>query len=216
MQSAPTDLAHPEDPADGLAAVVALRRLADRMEDAQVERALRDGWTWAQVAEALGVTRQAVHKKHARRLRMFERFVGEARRVTLQAHSVAAGLGASSVEAEHLLVSLAGTENAAGRRPARGRARLDGAPRDAIQRDFERVLARSGSTRAGSTSPSNCRRTKLGWGASAKQASSARSRRPSAAATARSAASTSCSASCAPSTARCRGCWRPRASTATS
>jgi biotin operon repressor len=39
------------------------------MEDAQVERALRDGWTWAQVAEALGVTRQAVHKKHARRLR---------------------------------------------------------------------------------------------------------------------------------------------------
>jgi transcriptional regulator with GAF, ATPase, and Fis domain len=69
MQSAPADLAHPEDPADGLAAVVALRRLADRMEDAQVERALRDGWTWAQVAEALGVTRQAVHKKHARRLR---------------------------------------------------------------------------------------------------------------------------------------------------
>jgi transcriptional regulator with GAF, ATPase, and Fis domain len=69
MPSAPADLAHPEDPADGLAAVVALRRLADQMEDAQVERALRDGWTWAQVAEALGVTRQAVHKKHARRLR---------------------------------------------------------------------------------------------------------------------------------------------------
>ena len=69
MPSAPADIAHPEDPADGLAAVVALRRLADQMEDAQVERALRDGWTWAQVAEALGVTRQAVHKKHARRLR---------------------------------------------------------------------------------------------------------------------------------------------------
>ena len=69
MPSARADLAHPEDPADGLAAVVALRRLADQMEDAQVERALRDGWTWAQVAEALGVTRQAVHKKHARRLR---------------------------------------------------------------------------------------------------------------------------------------------------
>jgi hypothetical protein len=64
-----TELTHPESPADGLAAVVALRRLADRMEDAEVERALRDGWTWAQVAEALGVTRQAVHKKHARRLK---------------------------------------------------------------------------------------------------------------------------------------------------
>jgi hypothetical protein len=59
---------HPENPADGLAAVVALRRLADRLEDAQVERALREGWSWAQVAEALGVTRQAVHKKHAKRL----------------------------------------------------------------------------------------------------------------------------------------------------
>ena len=57
-----------DGPADGLAAVIALRRLADLMEDAEVERAMRSGWTWPQVAEALGVTRQAVHKKHAPRL----------------------------------------------------------------------------------------------------------------------------------------------------
>jgi hypothetical protein len=56
------------DPADGLAAVVALRRLAERLETAQVERAMREGWNWSEVAEALGVTRQAVHKKHAKRL----------------------------------------------------------------------------------------------------------------------------------------------------
>ncbi|WP_211217987.1 helix-turn-helix domain-containing protein [Humibacter albus] len=54
--------------ADELAAVVALRDLADRLEDAAVEHALRDGWSWSQVAEALGVTRQAVHKKHLKRL----------------------------------------------------------------------------------------------------------------------------------------------------
>jgi hypothetical protein len=66
VNEAATEL--PADPADALAAVVALRRLADRIEDAEVERALREGWTWSQVAEALGVTRQAVHKKHARRL----------------------------------------------------------------------------------------------------------------------------------------------------
>jgi hypothetical protein len=58
----------PDDPADGLAAAVALRRLADELEAAGVERAMRQGWTWSQVAEALGVTRQAVHKKHAKRL----------------------------------------------------------------------------------------------------------------------------------------------------
>lgn len=55
-------------PADGLAASSALREIADRLEDAAVERAMRDGWSWSQVAEALGVTRQAVHKKHLKRL----------------------------------------------------------------------------------------------------------------------------------------------------
>jgi len=58
----------PSSTGDGLAAAVALRRLADRLEDVEVERAMREGWTWSRVAEALGVTRQAVHKKHARRL----------------------------------------------------------------------------------------------------------------------------------------------------
>ena len=62
------DFATPEDPADGLAAVVALRRLAEQLEAAEVERAMRSGWSWPEVAEALGVTRQAVHKKHAKRL----------------------------------------------------------------------------------------------------------------------------------------------------
>jgi len=57
------------NPADALAAVGALRRLADRVEDDAVERALADGWTWPRIAEALGVTKQAVHKKHARRLK---------------------------------------------------------------------------------------------------------------------------------------------------
>ena len=65
MVTAPSAL--PEDPADALAAVGALRRLADRVEDAAVERALAAGWSFSQIAEALGVTRQAVHKKHARR-----------------------------------------------------------------------------------------------------------------------------------------------------
>lgn len=57
-----------EDPAEALAAVLALRRLADGLERAAVRRAIASGWSWAQVADALGVTRQAAHKRHAHRL----------------------------------------------------------------------------------------------------------------------------------------------------
>lgn len=55
------------DPALGLRSVAALRRLADRLEDLQVARARALGWSWAEIAAALGVSKQAVHKKHARR-----------------------------------------------------------------------------------------------------------------------------------------------------
>ena len=59
----------PRDPAEGFAAALALRKLADRLEAGQVERAVAEGWSWAEIAAALGVSRQAVHKKHARRVR---------------------------------------------------------------------------------------------------------------------------------------------------
>jgi DNA-directed RNA polymerase specialized sigma24 family protein len=55
-----------EDPATGLRAIRALRDLADRLESLQVASARDRGWSWQQIAEALGVSRQAVHKKHAR------------------------------------------------------------------------------------------------------------------------------------------------------
>jgi DNA invertase Pin-like site-specific DNA recombinase len=53
------------DPATGLRAAAALRRLADTLERAQVARARAAGWSWQDVADALGVSRQAVHKKYA-------------------------------------------------------------------------------------------------------------------------------------------------------
>jgi DNA-directed RNA polymerase specialized sigma24 family protein len=55
-----------EDPATGLRAIRALRELADRLEALQVANARGRGWSWQQIAESLGVSRQAVHKKHAR------------------------------------------------------------------------------------------------------------------------------------------------------
>ena len=59
----------PEDPEAALAAVVALRRLAGRLEVAAVVEAIAQGWTWAQVGEALGISAQAAHKKFASEVR---------------------------------------------------------------------------------------------------------------------------------------------------
>jgi DNA-directed RNA polymerase specialized sigma24 family protein len=56
-----------KDPAVGLRAVAALRRLLERLEAVQVRNARVQGWSWQDIADALGVSRQAVHKKHAGR-----------------------------------------------------------------------------------------------------------------------------------------------------
>jgi hypothetical protein len=57
------------DPAQGLRAVRALRELTERLEALQVDSARRQGWSWQEIAAQLGVSRQAAHKKHARRAR---------------------------------------------------------------------------------------------------------------------------------------------------
>jgi hypothetical protein len=65
-----TDLADAtasRDPAVGLAAVASLRSLLESLEALQVANARERGWSWQQIAEALGVSRQAVHKKHGGR-----------------------------------------------------------------------------------------------------------------------------------------------------
>jgi IS30 family transposase len=55
------------DPAVGLAAVASLRTLLETLERLQVENARERGWSWQQIADVLGVSRQAVHKKHGGR-----------------------------------------------------------------------------------------------------------------------------------------------------
>jgi predicted DNA-binding protein YlxM (UPF0122 family) len=45
------------------------------LEAAQVENAFVAGWSWARIAEVLGVSKQAVHKKHASRIR--DKFPGQ-------------------------------------------------------------------------------------------------------------------------------------------
>jgi hypothetical protein len=66
---AKTQVREPRDPQEGLEAVVALRRLLEMLEASQVENAYAAGWSWERIAGVLGVSKQAVHKKHAKRLK---------------------------------------------------------------------------------------------------------------------------------------------------
>jgi biotin operon repressor len=49
--------------------------MLEALEAAQVENAIMAGWSWARIAEVLGISKQAVHKKHAKRLR--DKYPGE-------------------------------------------------------------------------------------------------------------------------------------------
>ena len=55
-----------EDPAQGLRAALALRRIAERVEARQVAVARSQGWSWQQIGDALGITRQSVHAKYGK------------------------------------------------------------------------------------------------------------------------------------------------------
>jgi DNA-directed RNA polymerase specialized sigma24 family protein len=57
------DLPSPDQPGDAFAAVLALRRLAASLERSTVDQALRQGWTWQQIGEALDMSAQAAHKR---------------------------------------------------------------------------------------------------------------------------------------------------------
>jgi ATP-dependent Clp protease ATP-binding subunit ClpA len=112
--------AEAEPPDAGLRAVAALRARLDSLESLHVEKALRAGWSWRQVAEALGVTKQAVHKKHARRIaaklaeepadgggeRQRLLVTGQARQSVRLAREEAEALGAPALASEHLLLGL--------------------------------------------------------------------------------------------------------------
>lgn len=56
-----------DSPVDGLQAVAELHREIGRAEAALVRRARLAGLSWEAIAHALGVSKQAVHKKYGKR-----------------------------------------------------------------------------------------------------------------------------------------------------
>ncbi|HUA42229.1 MAG TPA: Clp protease N-terminal domain-containing protein [Streptosporangiaceae bacterium] len=81
-----------------------------------VDRCRRDGRSWTEISTALGVSKQAVHKRFAPALAAhivaatpgptFERFTDRARHVIAEARRAADDSGASSVSPEHILLAL--------------------------------------------------------------------------------------------------------------
>lgn len=56
-----------DEPIRALGAAAELRRELERVESVLVRRARTSGMTWAMIAAALGVSRQAVHQKYGGR-----------------------------------------------------------------------------------------------------------------------------------------------------
>jgi ATP-dependent Clp protease ATP-binding subunit ClpA len=107
-------VAQRQRPRAALAAIVELRDRLDDLEEFHVDNARQYGWSWAEIAEPLRVTRQAVHRKHARRLADPQRGTGkgrivvsaDARRCVVRARREAAAFAHQSVGTDHLLLGL--------------------------------------------------------------------------------------------------------------
>jgi Clp amino terminal domain, pathogenicity island component len=106
------------EPLDGLRAVVELRHELDEAEARHVRIALHEGRSWTQIADSLGISKQAAHKRHAQRIREGGRMplterpqrrllvTGQARKVVELARDEARQLGNPEVGPEHLLLGL--------------------------------------------------------------------------------------------------------------
>jgi hypothetical protein len=108
------------EPTQALHAVAALRRCVDTLEAEHVDAALTAGASWRVIADALGVSRQAAHRKHTARIAAARAqdapqpavsgnrliIVGAARVAVVMARQEAAGAQSPNVGTEHLLAGL--------------------------------------------------------------------------------------------------------------
>jgi ATP-dependent Clp protease ATP-binding subunit ClpA len=110
------DAAQRDQPWRALSAIVELRNRLEELESLQVENAREQGWSWSEIADPLHVSRQAVHRKHAKRLEQARRASGkgrivwsaEARRCVVRARREAVAFGHDSVGTDHLLLGVLG------------------------------------------------------------------------------------------------------------
>jgi ATP-dependent Clp protease ATP-binding subunit ClpA len=109
-----------DQPLDQLVAAAAAAAQLEETTDALlgyfVDRCRRDGRSWTEISAALGVTKQAVHKRFASAIAShiaaattaptFERFTDRARHVIAESGQAAISLGDDFVGTEHMLLAL--------------------------------------------------------------------------------------------------------------
>jgi hypothetical protein len=103
-----------QDPETGLRALTALRARLDELEMLQVSSAVESGLPWSDIARALGISRQAAHKRHSRRAGNVGLPTGsrrmlvtvEARNAVKFAREEARALGAEVTGTEHVLLGI--------------------------------------------------------------------------------------------------------------
>jgi ATP-dependent Clp protease ATP-binding subunit ClpA len=109
------DVAMSPDPENALRALSALRSELNMLEPELVGRSLRAGASWSQIARALGVTKQAAHKKHRHLVDQIPAgptgepkilVTSEARRSIQLAREEARELGQAAVGTEHILLGI--------------------------------------------------------------------------------------------------------------
>ncbi len=107
------------DPGERLGAVVALRAELDELEADAVRAAIAAGWSWAQVARVLGITKQSAHRRHRKRIAEPARpprhtlnggerltVTAQARLAVRAARAAARALDHAAVDPGHLLLGL--------------------------------------------------------------------------------------------------------------
>jgi hypothetical protein len=107
-------------PQEGLESIATLRQEIEALERHHVAAAVSQGWSWSQIALALGVSKQAAHKKHARAVRALSEaaqaeavpsdsrvvVTAEARDAVRFARDEARAAGTGIVGTEHLLLGV--------------------------------------------------------------------------------------------------------------
>ncbi len=103
------------DPENALRAFGALRQELEQIEPELVQRALQSGSSWSQIARALGISKQAAHRKHRHladpafagvgdKHRIL--VTGDARRTIALARDEARRIGAPALGTEHILLGV--------------------------------------------------------------------------------------------------------------